>query len=105
MRLSLILPVVEPKQYHEPEQCAYWKCKGKHFRMRQEVPKNVQDMQYEQVFARRYECLRCHRTFRVYPRGVLRGQFSQRIKGIGVMLYLLGLSYGAVELVLAALGI
>lgn len=105
MRLSLILPVVEPKQYHEPEQCAYWKCKGKHFRMRQEVPKNVQDMQYEQVVARRYECLRCHRTFRVYPRGVLRGQFSQRIKGIGVMLYLLGLSYGAVELVLAALGV
>lgn len=62
-------------------------------------------MQYEQVVARRNECLRCHRTSRVYPQGVLPGQFSQRIKGIGVMLYLLGLSYGAVELVLAALGV
>jgi transposase-like protein len=105
MRLSLILPVVVPEQFHEPERCANQKCKGKYFRMRQEVPKNVRDMQYEQVVARRYECLRCHRTFRVYPQGVLAGQFSQRAKGIGVMLYLLGLSYGGVELVMAALGV
>ena len=104
MRLRLILPVVAPEQFLEPERCAYPKCKGKYFRMRQEAPKKVRDMQYEQVVARRYECLRCHRTFRVYPRGVLAGQFSQRAKGIGVMLYLLGLSYGAVELVLDALG-
>jgi len=105
MRLSLVLPVVEPEQFHEPERCANPKCKGKYFRLRQEVQKNVRDMQYAQVQARRYECLRCHRTLRVYPKGVLGGQFSQRIKGIGVMLYLLGLSYGAVELMLAALGV
>jgi len=48
--------------------------------------------------ARRYECLRCHPTFRVYPQGVLPGQFSQRTQGIGVRFYLLGLSYGAVGL-------
>ena len=105
MRLSLILPVVEPEQYLEPERCANLKCLGKYFRLRQEVPKQMRDTQYEQVVARRYECLRCHCTFRVYPRGVLAGQFSQRAKGIGVMLYLLGLSYGAVELMLAALGV
>lgn len=105
MRLSLILPVVKPEQYLEPEQCVNPKCKGKYFRWRQEVPKNVRDTQYEQVLARRYECLRCHRTFRVYPQGVLAGQFSQRVKGIGVMLYVLGLSYGAVALVLGALGV
>jgi transposase-like protein len=105
MRLSLILPEVKPEQYLEPEQCVNPKCKGKYFRWRQEVPKNVRDTQYEQVLARRYECLRCHRTFRVYPQGVLAGQFSQRVKGIGVMLYVLGLSYGAVALVLGALGV
>lgn len=105
MRLSLLLPVVEPEQFHAPERCANTKCKGKYFRLRQEVQKNVRDMQYDQVQARRYECLGCHRTMRVYPKGVLGGQFSQRIKGIGVMLYLLGLSYGAVELMLAALGV
>ena len=105
MRLSLILPVVEPEGYLEPEHCVDPKCKGKYFHLRQEVQKNVRDAQYKQVVARRYECLRCHRTFRVYPRGVLSGQFSQRAKGIGVMLYVLGLSYGAVELMLAALGV
>jgi len=105
MRLSLLLPVVEPEHLCEPEQCANPKCKGKYFRLRQEVQKNVRDMQYDQVTARRYECLRCHRTFRVYPQGVLVGQFSQRIKGIAVMLYVLGLSYGAVALVLRALGV
>jgi transposase-like protein len=105
MRLSLILPVVEPEQFPEPERCAHPKCQGKYFRIRQEVAKNLRDTQYEQVVARRYECLRCHRTFRVYPRGVLAGQFSQRVKGMGVMLYVLGLSYGAVALVLNALGV
>jgi transposase-like protein len=105
MRLRLILPVVQPEQYLEPKRCANRKCQGKYLRMRQEVQKNVRDMQYAQVVARRYECLRCRHTFRVYPQGVLAGQFSQRVKGIGIMLYLLGLSYGAVELMLAALGV
>lgn len=105
MRLQLILPVVEPGQYFEPQQCVNPQCQGKYLRMRQEVAKNLRDTQYQQVIARRYECLRCRSTFRVYPRGVLAGQFSQRAKGIGVMLYLLGLSYGAVELMLAALGV
>lgn len=72
MRLSLLVPVVEP------EQCAHPKCKGKYIRLRQQVQKNVGNSQYDQMIARRYECLRCHRTFRVYPQGVLARQFSQR---------------------------
>jgi hypothetical protein len=83
MRLSLILPVVAPEQFLEPERCVHPKCKGKYFRMRQEVQKNVRDMQYEQVVARRYECLRCHRTFRVYPQGVLPGSSRSVPKGSG----------------------
>jgi hypothetical protein len=105
MRLSLILPVVEPEQYREPGECTHPKCKGKYSRLHQEVPKNVRDMQYQQVIARWYECLCCHRTFRVYPQGVLVVQFSQRAKGIRMMLYVLGLSYGSVALVLAAFGV
>jgi hypothetical protein len=42
------------------------------------------------LFARRYECLRCKRTFRLYPQGVTPAQASQRVKGLSVMLYLLG---------------
>ena len=41
----------------------------------------------------------------MYPRGVSRDHTSQRVKGLAVMLYLLGLSYGAVSLALEALGV
>jgi transposase-like protein len=65
----------------------------------------VRDSTYTQVRALRYTCLKCQHTFRVYPQGVQAGQVSQRLKGMAVMLYLLGLSYGAVELMLEALGL
>jgi transposase-like protein len=105
MRLQLILPVVDPEQFDEPKHCSDPKCKGKRFLPWQEVKKNVRDSEYEEVIARRYRCLSCGRTFRVYPQGVQAGQISQRLKGMGVMLYLLGLSYGAVQLMLEALGV
>jgi transposase-like protein len=105
MRLKLILPVVEPEQFEEPQGCRDPKCGGKHVVPWQAVKKNVRDSEYEEVMARRYKCLDCGRTFRVYPQGVLAGQVSQRVKGMAVMLYLLGLSYGAVELMLEALGV
>ena len=105
MRLKLILPVVDPEQFEEPKHCSDPKCSGKRFLPWQEVKKNVRDSEYEEVTARRYKCLLCGRTFRVYPQGVQSGQISQRVKGMGVMLYLLGLSYGAVALMLEALAV
>jgi transposase-like protein len=105
MRLKMILPVVEPETYAEPAYCPTPGCPGKQFFPFQEVQKNVRDSQYEVVKARRYKCLRCGRTFQVYPQGVSAAQVSQRLKGMAVMLYLLGLSYGAVVLLLEALGV
>ena len=105
MRLKLILPVVDPEQFEEPKHCSDPKCSGKRFLPWQEVKKNVRDSEYEVVTARRYKCLQCGRTFRVYPQGVQSGQISQRVKGIGALLYLLGLSYGAAALMLEALGV
>lgn len=104
MRLKLILPVVEAGKYVKPEACPYG-CGGQEFWLRQEVQKQVCDTQYKEVCVRRYECLNCRHTFRVYPRGVSQDHFSQRVKGMAVMLYLLGLSYGAVALMLEALGL
>jgi hypothetical protein len=43
--------------------------------------------------------------FRVYPEGTTSAQTSQRVKGLAVMLYLLGLRYGATSLALEALGV
>jgi transposase-like protein len=105
MRLQLILPQVIPTEIQTPTVCPYKECDGKHFQFLQAVEKPLQDTRYSAVEAHRYECLRCHRTFRVYPRGVSRAQKSLRVKGLAVMLYLLGLSYGAVSLALEALGV
>jgi len=104
MRLKLILPVVEAEKYEKPEVCPYG-CGGKEFWLRQAVQKQVRDSTQSEVLARRSECLECRRTFRVYPQGINHKQFSQRVIGMAVMLYLLGLSYGAVVLMLEALGL
>jgi transposase-like protein len=105
MRLQLILPRVEPGKIKMLVTCPYDGCEGKYFRHHQEVDKPVKDTMYDFVTAHRYECLRCHRTFRLYPQGVTSAQTSQRVKGLAVMLYLLGLSYGATSLALEALGV
>lgn len=105
MRLELILPRVEPKEFKMPLVCPHKDCEGRHFEHHQEVKKPLKDMLYAVVYAQRYRCLQCKRTFRVYPQGVTQAQTSQRVKGLAVMLYLLGLSYGATSLVLEALGV
>jgi len=105
MRLHLILPRVEPTALTLLSICPYEGCDGTHFRFLQEVGKPLRDTTYPKVLVHRYECLRCQRTFRVYPKGVTQDHISQRVKGLGMLLYLLGLSYGAVSLALEALGI
>jgi hypothetical protein len=84
MRLQLILPGVEPTVITLPSMCPYEDCEGRHFRHHQAVTKPLRDTVYPQVAAHRYECLRCQRTFRVYPPGVTKAQISQRVKGLAV---------------------
>jgi len=105
MRLKLILPRVVAAEIQPPVHCPYHGCGGHHFRFHQVVRKPLRDTGYREVEAYRYQCLRCERTFRVYPTGVTRAQTSLRVKGLAVLLYLLGLSYGAVSLALDALGV
>jgi len=105
MRLKLLLPDVKPDQWQLPKECAKKECKGKRFYPRQAVEKKIVDGKYQKVQAWRYECASCGCTFRVYPPGVGSQHVSHRVIGLAVMLYILGLSYGAVALVLAALGI
>lgn len=103
MRLKLLLPPVRPDAYEEPVACPNKGCVGTRFHMRQEWPKPLRDTLLPAVIARRYECLRCGHTFRIYPTGVSKAQTSARLRGLGVLLYVLGMSYGAVSLTLAAL--
>ena len=105
MRLKLILPQINPSEFGKPKKCKKTGCKGKRFQPIQIVPKNVRDTKYEEVTAIRYKCLRCGHTFRVYPSGVTQKQISQRLGGLAVMFYILGLSYGATAIVMEALGV
>jgi transposase-like protein len=105
MRLHLLLPKVEPEKWEEPTRCVYPGCAGKRFRLHQPVKKPLRETIYQEVQVYRYQCLKCQRTFRVYPQGTSGAQTSQRVKGLAVLLSLLGLSYGAVSLTLEALGV
>jgi transposase-like protein len=105
MRIRMRLPEVDPEAFELPEECPYEGCHGQHFKSHQpECAKELLDPNHHHVTAKRYRCLRCKRTFRLYPRGVSRAQRSDRLRAIGVMFYVLGMSYGGVEDALEAFG-
>jgi len=105
MRFRLRIPQVDPTAMQVPTECPYDGCQGQHFKLHQKgCSKPLRDTKYTQVKADRYRCLRCQRTFRVYPQGVGNAHRSDTLKGLAVLLYILGISYGGVEDVLSALG-
>ncbi len=101
MRLHLILPTVGTV-IPTPMTCRW--CQSPQIGHWQTVKKPLRDTRLEQVRAERYGCRECGRTFRVYPAGVTHAPTSQRLSGTAILLYLLGLGYGAVSLALTALG-
>ena len=70
MRLHLLLAKVEPKALPVPSKCAYADCSSKQVCLHQPVNKALRDTVYPHVEVHRYRCLKCRRTFRVYPPGV-----------------------------------
>lgn len=103
MRLRLRLPEVHPDEYTIPLSCPYG-CGGHYFALHDQCHKPLGDPTYREVRVRRYKCVSCRRSFRVHPVGVSQHHRSQRLRGIGVLLYVLGLSYGGVADALAAFG-
>ena len=67
MRLHLLLPKVNPDQITPPTTCADPKCRGRKFRFHQPESLAWRETAYQEVQAHRYQCLKCGRTFRVYP--------------------------------------
>jgi transposase-like protein len=103
MRLRVRLPEVRPDEYAIPLSCPYG-CGGRYFALHERRRKVLSDPTYREVKVRRYKCVMCQRSFRVHPVGVSQHHRSQRLRGIGILLYVLGLSYGGVVDVLAAFG-
>ncbi len=106
MRLKVRFPKVDPNRHELPDTCPYG-CGGQAYRRHgtKGERKSLRDVGYDEVVSYRYTCEQCGRTFRVYPQGVSKGaQQSQRLRAMTVLLYVLGLSYGAVEDFVNALG-
>lgn len=103
MRLRVRLPEVRPDEYAIPLSCPYG-CGGRYFALHERRRKVLGDPTYGEVKVRRYKCLTCRRSFCVHPFGVTQHHRSQRLRGIGILLYVLGLSYGGVVDVLGAFG-
>ena len=104
MRLNLILPKVEPNEFEYPKKCPRKGCSGTRFVPRQQVSKKIVDAQSPKVTALRCECEQCGHVFRVSPQGVSKQHIAKRVNGMAVMLSMLGLSYGAGDIVLHSLG-
>jgi transposase-like protein len=106
MRIQVRLPKVVPDRYAEPQECPKEGCDGQHFKRHsvKAEKKAIRDLSHQEVESFRWRCLKCKRTFRVYPQGVSSAQQSDRLKGITVLLYVLGLSYGAVSDFTEAMG-
>lgn len=106
MRIEVRLPRIESKINREPEQCPYAGCEGKHFKVHglKGERKVIRDLKHQEVKSYRWRCLKCKRKFRTYPPGVSNAQQSDQLKAITVLLYVLGLSYGAVSDFVNALG-
>jgi transposase-like protein len=107
MRIRVAIPQVNPNKYREAKECPYG-CGGQYFKRHgvKGEPKIVRDLRQEAVVSYRWECLKCGRTFRVYPQGVSKGAAqTDQVKGMSVLLYVLGISYGGVSDFLGAVGV
>jgi hypothetical protein len=101
--LRISVPTVDPTEYESPpERCPV--CGNKTWQSHGWPSKAIRDTREERVRAHRIQCTACHTTLRIYPRGVTRRKQSERVRGLSIMLWLLGLSYRGVMDVLTALG-
>ena len=101
MRLRLLVPQVKPQPSGRPKTCRW--CQSSLLQRHQTVPKRVIDTQIRETEAVRYRCTACGRTFRHYPDGVSHYRQSQRVMGLAVLFWTLGLSEWAASHVLHAL--
>jgi len=101
MRLRLLVPPVKSLPTERPRTCRW--CQSSLLQRHQTVAKKVIDTQVRETQAIRYRCTACGRTFRHYSEGVSHYRQSQRVMGLAVLLWTLGLSEWATSHVLHAL--
>lgn len=101
MKIRLLVCQVKTQPEGRPAGCRY--CGSPLLQRHQPVPKALIDTQVQQTTAVRYRCTACGRTFRHYPEGVSHYRQSQRVVGLAVLLWTLGLCEWGTSHVLHAL--
>lgn len=96
--VTIKLTDVKSGTSERPNKCPY--CEGKTFQSWGQVRKTIRDQKLKEVVVNRYRCCRCHKTFRYYPEGVDRKGQSQRLRKVAAIMWMLGLSYRSMEIVL-----
>lgn len=89
-----VLPIRPPQVKTEPEgrpkTCSH--CGSLSLHRHGSSTKLVKDHQVTPVVTVRYQCARCHRTFRQYPRGVIRADQGQWLIVLAAIAWALGVS-------------
>ena len=99
MRVRFRLPPTQTQPAAAPGACPH--CAHRHLHPHAREERTVKDLRVEQVQVQRWRCEGCGRTFRHYPQGVSASQQSAALKGLSVLLWVLGLSYDNVCATLA----
>ena len=93
-----------PRVDRESRRCPA--CGDPHAHKHGQVRRRVRDLRHRTIVVQRMCCPRCGATWTLYPRGMEPyRQRSRRMRELGVLLYMLGLSYRKVAQVLASLGV
>ena len=86
-----------------PPRCPY--CSSPVLQSWGRVSRNLEDSQAVQASLRRYHCKSCKRTFRVYPEGVGRSSYTERLRKLVALACLMGLSCREVVEIFAEMGV
>jgi len=89
--ILLRLTKTEYRQSERPSQCPY--CGSQILQRWGQVTKPVKDPQDLTTVIYRYRCEDCERTFRDYPDGVDRSDYTSGIRKLAALIWALGLSY------------
>jgi transposase-like protein len=67
--------------------------------------RKVKDVKPVKAVIHRFFCNHCHSTFRIYPKGVTQSRYSERVRRLAALIWLMGLSVRDVAEVFEKLGV
>jgi hypothetical protein len=101
----VVLQLIENNQQNNdtPFCCSF--CGSSDIQSWGQASRDIYDTKPVNVVIRRYYCNYCHSTFRYYPRGIDKSKYSERVRRLAALFWLMGLSVRNVIEVFSELGV